>query len=252
MSAIYSDLENKKVLITGATRGIGRSIALELAKQKAHIIFNYRTPSEQVETLISEIKMLGGQATSLEFDVTDYVKMTKSIDDFIKSQGEISGLVNNAGISKDQLALRIKPTDIDDVLNVNLKSTMVLTHHMLKYLMKIKGASIIHMSSVVGLMGNTAQSVYAASKAGLIGHAKSIAKEYGSRDLRINVICPGFIQTEMTDKLSEETRNHYLKAVPLNRFGQTQDVAQLVNFLLSNASGYITGEVIKIDGGLYI
>lgn len=253
MNPIYPDLENKIVLVTGASRGIGKSIAEGLAYNKAHIVFNYRGDEEKAIELKEHLITLGASKVStLKFDVTDTIAMKESLDLFVKENGPISGLVNNAGISKDQLAMRVKEEDIDQILNVNLKSTMLLTNHLSRQFLKATNVSVVNMSSVVGLMGNTAQTVYASSKAGLIGYTKSFAKELASRNIRCNAICPGFIETQMTKELPEKAQEEYKKAIALGRYGQTQEVSNLVNFLLSSASSYITGEVIKVDGGLYI
>ncbi len=253
MNVIYSDLENKIVLVTGATRGIGNAIAKSLATNRAHVVFNYRSNPENAQQLVEELKSLGAMnATALNFDMTDYDSMKSCLDEFVKEHGAISGLVNNAGVSKDQLMMRVKPDDIDFIMDVNLKSTMVLTNHLCRNFLKAKDVSVINMSSVVGLMGNTSQSVYAASKAGLIGFTKSFAKELGSRKMRCNAIAPGFIETEMTAEIPEKAQDEYKKAIPMGEYGKTEDVTNLVLFLLSSASSYITGEVIKVDGGLYI
>ena len=249
---MFPDLAQKSILVTGASRGIGRSIALTLAAQKAHVVFNYRGDEAQAKELAGAIEAAGGRATALKFDLTDTAAMTQALDGFYAAGNTLQGLVNNAGKSKDQLVLRVKPEDIEDLLNVNLKATMVLTNYLAKHLMKAGGASIVNMSSIVGLMGNTAQTVYAATKAGLIGYTKSMAKELSSRQVRCNAVCPGFISTDMTAALPEKAKEEYAKSIPLGRMGEAQDVANLVCFLMSNASGYITGEVIKIDGGLYI
>lgn len=253
MTVTYSDLENKIVLITGATRGIGNQIAKDLARNKAHVVFNYRSNPEAAKALAKELKDLGAsEATALNFDLSDYDKMKSEIDEFIKNNGQISGLVNNAGVSKDQLLLRVKPEDIDSILNINLKATMVLTNHLSRNFLKAENVSIINMSSIVGLMGNASQTVYSASKAGLIGYTKSYAKELASRNIRCNAIAPGFIQTEMTDQISDKAQEEYIKSIPMNKYGRTADISNLTLFLLSSASSYITGEVIKVDGGLYI
>lgn len=250
---IFSDLENKIILVTGASRGIGKAICEALSKQKAHIVFNYRGDEEKANELKEHLVSLGAaKVSAIKFDINDYSTMKSNIDSFVKENGPISGLVNNAGISKDQLALRVKPEDIDNILGTNLKSAMVLTNHLSRQFLKAKDVSIVNMSSVVGLMGNTAQTVYSASKAGLIGYTKSYAKELASRKFRCNAICPGFIATEMTDSLEDKAKESYISAIPLGEYGSVEDVANTTLFLLSNASKYITGEVIKIDGGLYI
>jgi len=253
MNVIYNDLKDKIVLITGATRGIGNAIAKELARNSVHVVFNYRSNPEAAEAFCLELKELGAcNATALHFDITDFDKMKIEVDNFIKEKGAISGLINNAGISKDQLLLRVKPDDISNILDVNLKGAMVLTNHLSRNFLRAENVSVVNMSSVVGLMGNTAQTVYAASKAGLIGYTKSYAKELASRKIRCNAIAPGFIKTEMTDNIAEKAQDEYKKAIPMGEYGNTLDVANLVLFLLSSASSYITGEVIKVDGGLYI
>jgi len=252
MIATYSDLKDKVILITGASRGIGKSIALHLASQGAHVVFNYRGDEAKAAELKEELIKAGGKATGLKFDITDYEGMTKALDEFTKNVAPISGLVNNAGISKDTLLLRLKPEEISSIIDTNLKGAMVVTQALSRNFLKAENVSIVHMGSVVGLMGNVSQAAYAASKAGLIGFSKSVAKELASRNVRSNVICPGFIQTEMTDSLNEKAKEEYLKGIPLARFGTTEEVANLTSFLLSKASSYMTGEVFKIDGGLYI
>lgn len=252
MIATYSDLKDKVVLVTGASRGIGRTICLALASQGAHVVFNFRGDESKAAALKEEIQNAGGKATGLKFDVTDYEAMSKALDEFTKTVAPISGLVNNAGISKDTLLLRLKPDEISQIIDTNLKGAMIVTQALSRNFLRAENVSIVNMSSIVGLMGNASQAAYAASKAGLIGFTKSVAKELASRNVRCNAICPGFIQTEMTDTLHEKAKEEYSKAIPLGRFGTSDEVAQLTCFLLSRASSYLTGEVIKIDGGLYI
>ncbi len=250
---ILSDLENKVVLVTGASRGIGKAICENLAKNKATVVFNYRGDEAKANELKDYLKSLGASSVyAVKFDVNDYDQMKESLDAFIKEHGPISGLVNNAGISDDKLCLRVKPDDIEKILTTNLKSAMVLTNYLSRQFLKAKDVSVVNMSSVVGLMGNTAQTVYAASKAGLIGFTKSYAKELASKNIRCNAICPGFISTDMTDQINEKTKEAYLQTIPLGKYGETEDIANLASFLLSGASRYITGETIKVDGGLYI
>jgi 3-oxoacyl-[acyl-carrier protein] reductase len=252
MIANFTDLKDKVILVTGAGRGIGKSIALALASQGAHVVFNYRGDEAKAAGLKEEFEKAGGKASGLKFDVTDYEAMTKAIDEFTKTVAPISGLVNNAGISKDTLLLRLKPDEISQIIDTNLKGAMMVTQALSRNFLKAQDVSIVHMGSIVGVMGNPSQAAYAASKAGLIGFSKSIAKELASRNLRSNVICPGFIATDMTEALADKAKDEYEKSIPLARFGTTDEVANLTCFLLSRASSYITGEVIKIDGGLYI
>lgn len=252
MIAQYTDLKDKVVLITGAGRGIGKLIALALSAQGAHVVFNYRGDEAKAMELKEELEKKGGKATGLKFDVTDHEAMTKALDEFTKTVAPISGLVNNAGISKDTLLLRLKPEEMSQIIDTNLIGAMMVTQALSRNFLKAENVSIVHMSSIVGLMGNVSQAAYAASKAGLIGFSKSVAKELASRNVRSNVICPGFIATEMTDALSEKVKDEYNKSIPLGRFGSSDEVAELTCFLLSRASSYVTGEVIKIDGGLYI
>jgi 3-oxoacyl-[acyl-carrier protein] reductase len=252
MIATYSDLKDKVILVTGAARGIGKEISLALASQGAHVVFNYRGDETKAAALKEELVAAGGKATGLKFDVTDYESMTKALDDFTKTVAPISGLVNNAGISKDTLLLRLKPDEINSIIDTNLKGCMLVTQALSRNFLRAEKVSIVNMGSIVGLMGNPSQAAYAASKAGIIGFSKSVAKELASRNVRCNVICPGFIETEMTAALNEKAKEEYSKSIPLTRFGTTDEVASLTCFLLSQASSYITGEVIKIDGGLYI
>ena len=250
----YPDLIGKIILVTGATRGIGKSICQSLAVQGAHVVFNYRAGSEALaESFGQELINLGAKnASALLFDITNEQEIKVAIDSFTKTHGCISGLVNNAGVSKDQLFFRLKKEDLDHTLEVNLKGAMLVTSALSRNFLKTEKVSVVNMSSVVGLMGNSSQVSYSASKAGLIGFTKSYAKEVASRNIRCNAVCPGFIESDMTSSLDEKVRSAYLERIPLNKMGSANDVASLVCFLLSGASSYITGEVIKIDGGLYI
>jgi 3-oxoacyl-[acyl-carrier protein] reductase len=253
MRTTYSDLKEKKILITGAMRGLGKKIAEELASQGAHIVLNYRGDIQKAIELKEELLKLGASdVTPLLFDVTNTAQMKEAVEKFVTDNGPITGLVNNAGISKDQIVLRLKEEDVDLTLNTNLKSAIMLTQILSRSFLKAENVSVVNISSVVGLMGNASQIAYAASKAGMIGFTKSYAKELASRNIRCNAICPGFISTEMTGSLEEKAKDAYLNSIPLKRFGEGAEVANLVCFLLSQASSYITGETIKIDGGLYI
>ena len=251
MNTLFNDLKEKTILVTGATRGIGRAIVQSLASQGAGIAFSFREGSEEASQSLARelIKKGASKAVPLMFDVTNSEQMKHGIDNFLKTEGPVHGLVNNAGMAQDQLILRLKENDIDKMLNTNLKSAMLLAQMLSRNFLKLKESSVVNISSVIGLMGNPGQVAYAASKAGLIGFTKSLAREMGTKNLRCNAICPGFILTDMTEKLDRET---YLEQIPLRKMGRPEDVAQLSCFLLSSASSYITGEIIKIDGGLYI
>lgn len=254
MNVMYSDLKEKKVLVTGATRGIGREICNALAEQGAHVVFNFREGKEDVaKQMENELKEKGASnATALMFDVTNAEQIKTAIDNFVNDNGPIEGLVNNAGISKDQLVLRLKEEDIAQTLDTNLKGAIMVSSALSRSFLKAQNVSVVNISSIVGLMGNASQIAYSASKAGMLGLTKSYAKELASKNIRCNAICPGFISTDMTDSLNEKAKESYLENIPLKRFGSTNEVSNLVNFLLSQASSYITGEIIKIDGGLYI
>lgn len=254
MGLVYSDLKGKTVLVTGATRGIGLAISEALAEQGAHVVFNYREGKEEIaQKLENELKARGASdATGLMFDVGHTEQMKKAIDHFLQEKGPISGLVNNAGISKDILFLRLKESDLSAIIDTNLKGSIMVAQALSRNFLKAENVSIVNISSIVGLMGNTAQSAYAASKAGLIGFTKSLAKELASKNIRCNAIAPGFIETDMTQALDEKAKEAYLAGIPLKRMGTGREVANLVLFLLGQSSSYITGEVIKIDGGLYI
>lgn len=253
MIATYNDLKGKTVLITGASRGLGKKMAEALAIQGAHVVFNYRGDEAAAMKLKEELQALGAtNVTALLFDVTNTAQMKEAVEKFVETNGPITGLVNNAGISKDQIVLRMKEEDVSQTINTNLTSAIMLTQILSRSFLKAENVSVVNISSIVGLMGNASQIAYAASKAGLIGFTKSYAKELASRNVRCNAICPGFITTDMTHALDEKVKDAYLSTIPLKRMGDAEEVANLVCFLLSKASSYITGETIKIDGGLYI
>lgn len=254
MNVQYTDLKEKMILVTGATRGIGKELALELARQGAKVVFNFREGKEDVaQKLENELAEAGSPfSKGLCFDITHSESMKLAIEAFISQHGAIEGLINNAGISRDSLMLRLKEEELSQVIDTNLKGAILLTQFLCRNFLKGQNVSVVNMSSIVGLMGNAGQVAYSASKAGLIGFTKSLAKELGAKNIRVNAVCPGFIETEMTGELKENVKEQYLSGIPQKRFGQPQEVAQLACFLLSSASSYITGEVIKIDGGLYI
>lgn len=241
---------SKVAFITGATRGIGRAIALELAKEGYNIALNYRTENEALETLKKEISELGVECYPVQGDVSkaeDSERMTKEI---IEHFEQIDVLVNNAGITKDKLIQRMKEEEFTDVINVNLVGTFNITKNVIKYMTKKRYGKIINLSSVVGISGNAGQSNYAASKAGIIGFTKSIAKELASRNITANAVAPGFIQTDMTNVLKDEIKEAIEGTIPLKRLGTAEDVAKVVKFLASDNSNYITGQVINVDGGM--
>lgn len=241
---------SKVAFITGATRGIGKAIALELANEGYNIALNYRTENEALESLKKEISEIGVECYPVQGDVSkaeDAERMTKEI---IEHFEQIDVLVNNAGITKDNLILRMKEEEFTDVINVNLVGTFNITKNVIKYMTKKRYGKIINLSSVVGISGNAGQSNYAASKAGIIGFTKSIAKELASRNITANAVAPGFIQTDMTNVLKDEIKEAIEGTIPLKRLGTAEDVAKVVKFLASDESSYITGQVINVDGGM--
>jgi 3-oxoacyl-[acyl-carrier protein] reductase len=248
-------LENKVAIITGAARGIGESIALKFAEQGAHVAFTYVSESsaERAQALQEKLAAMGVKAKAYRSNAADFAQCEALVADVVKEWGTVDILVNNAGISKDNLLLRMTPEQWDDVMNTNLKSAFNMTKHVMRPMMKAKSGTIINMSSVIGLMGNAGQSSYAASKAGMIGFTKSVAKELGSRNIRCNAIAPGFVETDMTSYLKEgEAADKYKAGIPLGRFGTSEDIANVTLFLASSLSAYVTGQVISADGGLYM
>jgi len=241
---------NKTVLITGASRGIGKAIALAFAKDGMNVVINYNHSKDKAESLVKEIENLGVKALAVQADVSDFEQAKTLVEKALETFGQIDALVNNSGITKDNLMLRMKEEDFDQVINVNLKGTWNMCKHITKHFLKSKAGSIINISSVVGLIGNPGQSNYVASKAGIIGLTKSLAKEFGSRNITVNAIAPGFIETEMTEKLSDDIKDYYLKQIPLNRLGQPEDIADLCIFLASEKARYITGQTISVNGGM--
>lgn len=240
----------KTALITGATRGIGKQIAITLAQAGYDIAINYRKENEELKSTKQEIEQTGAKCLTLQGDVSNYEDCERISKQIIEEYGKIDVLVNNAGITKDTLLMRMKKEDFEDVINVNLVGTFNMTKNIIPYMMKNRNGRIINISSVVGVSGNAGQANYAASKAGIIGFTKSLAKEVGSRNILVNSIAPGFIQTAMTDVLKEEIKEEISKTIPLKRMGEAQDVANIVKFLASEESSYITGQVIHVDGGM--
>lgn len=240
----------KVALITGATRGIGKQIALELASQGYNIALNYRKQNEELEALKKEIESQNVKCLTVYGDVSNYEDVEKFIKEIIKEFGKIDVLVNNAGITKDMLLMRMKKEDFESVIDVNLIGTFNVTKNVIPYMMKARNGKIVNISSVVGISGNAGQTNYSASKAGIIGFTKSLAKEVASRNINVNAIAPGFIKTDMTDVLKEEVKEEISKTIPLKRMGEAKDIANLVKFLVSEESNYITGQVINVDGGM--
>lgn len=243
-------LEGKTALITGASRGIGKTIALTFARHGAHVAFTDLQADDAAEALKKELLTYGNKVAFYPSDASKYDDAQMLIEQVVAAFGRIDILVNNAGITKDNLLLRMEEKDFDAVINVNLKSVFNLTKAVQTVMLQQRSGSIINMSSVVGLHGNAGQTNYAASKAGIIGFTKSIAKELGSRNIRCNAIAPGFIETPMTLQIKEEIRNEWIKTIPLRRIGNTQDVANTALYLACDLSSYISGQVISCDGGM--
>lgn len=241
---------NKVALITGGTRGIGKEIAYTLAEENYDIIINYRTENEELMKLKKEIEQKRVRCLLLKGDVSNFEDCKKLLEEAINRMNHIDVLVNNAGITKDMLLMRMKPEDFNEVINVNLIGTFNMTKNVINYMMKERKGRIINVSSVVGISGNAGQTNYAASKAGIIGFTKSLAKEVASRNILVNAIAPGFIQTDMTNILKENVKDEIAKTIPLKRMGTAKDVANVVKFLVSEDSSYITGQVIQVDGGM--
>ncbi len=238
-------------LVTGASKGIGRAIALELAKNGFNIAINYNRSSESAEKLRDEIKTLGVNTEIFQADVSNYEQVTslmKSVKDSMKES--ISVLVNNAGITRDTLLMRMKPEDWQAVLNTNLNAAFYCTREVIRDMAKARYGRIINIASVVGLTGNAGQANYAASKAGIIGLTKSVAREYAERGITVNAIAPGFIETDMTEVLKPEVKEGILQSIPVHKIGSPEDVAKAVAFLANEASSYITGQVLAVDGGM--
>lgn len=244
-------LEGKNALITGAAQGIGKSIALGMAKEGANVAIS-DVNIENAENTAREIRSLGVKSISLKLDVSNQENVINAFSRFTEELGPIDILVNNAGITKDTLILRMKEADWDAVLGVNLKGSFLCSREAVKKMSKQRYGKIINISSVVAFMGNPGQANYSASKAGLIGLTKTIAKEYANRGIRANAIAPGFIQTAMTDILSDEVKNEMKRAIPLGEFGSPEDVTSAAVFLASNESDYISGQVIHVNGGMYM
>ncbi len=242
--------EKKTVLVTGGSRGIGKEVALKYAENGYNIVINYVSSNTDVEELKKEFEQKGAEALILKADVTNTEEVENVVNKAIEKFGTIDVLVNNAGITKDNLLMRMTEEEFDKVININLKGTYVVTKAVIKYMMKKRCGSIINLSSVVGVAGNAGQCNYSASKAGIIGFTKSLAKELSSRNIRVNAVAPGFIQTDMTSVLSDSVKENINSQIPLKRMGSPREVANVIYFLGNDDSSYITGQVINVDGGM--
>ena len=245
-------LENKVALVTGASRGIGREIAITLAKEGAEVIVNYNGSKERAEEVKNTIEAAGGKASIVQCDVSDFQACEEMVKNIIKEYGHVDILVNNAGITRDNLIMKMKEEDFDAVLNINLKGTFNTIRHLSRQMLKQRSGKIINISSISGILGNAGQANYAASKAGVIGLTKTMARELCSRGITVNAVAPGFVDTEMTEVLSEDVKEAACKQIPLGRFGKPSDIANMVAYLASDKADYITGQVISVDGGMNI
>ncbi|MBO5397995.1 MAG: 3-oxoacyl-[acyl-carrier-protein] reductase [Clostridia bacterium] len=242
--------ENKVVLVTGAARGIGKQIAITLAKAGYDVSVNYRTKSDELDELKSEIESEGVRCALVQGDVANFDEAEKMVKETVEQLGKIDVLVNNAGITKDGLLMRMGKEDFEKVIDINLVGTFNVTRNVIPYMIKQKSGRIISISSVVGVAGNAGQTNYSASKAGIIGFTKSLAKEVASRNILVNAVAPGFIATDMTSVLSDSVKENINNQIPLRKMGTAEDVAKVVKFLASEDSSYVTGQVINVDGGM--
>ena len=245
-------LDGKIAVVTGASRGIGRAIALELASRGAFVVVNYNGSKDRAEEVKKEIEAAGGKAEVYQCNVSDFEKCQEFIQDVIKTYGRLDILVNNAGITRDGLLMKMSEEDFDKVIETNLKGTFNTIRFASRQMLKQRSGRIINMSSVVGISGNAGQANYASSKAGVIGLTKAVARELASRGITVNAIAPGFIETEMTAVLSDAVKEASVAQIPLGRFGKPEDIAKTAAFLASDDAGYITGQVIQVDGGMAI
>ncbi|WP_299740791.1 3-oxoacyl-[acyl-carrier-protein] reductase [uncultured Rossellomorea sp.] len=244
------NLEGKVALVTGASRGIGREIALELAREGCNVAVNYSGSEAKANEVVDEIKGLGREAIAVQCNVSDSDAVQAMVKETISQFGSVDILVNNAGITKDNLLMRMKEAEWDDVININLKGVFLCTKAVTRQMMKQRSGRIINISSIVGVSGNPGQANYVAAKSGVIGLTKTTAKELAPRGITVNAIAPGFISTDMTDQLPEDVRNEMLRQIPLSRFGDPKDIAKVVTFVASDSTAYMTGQTLHIDGGM--
>lgn len=244
------ELNTKVALVTGGAKGIGKAIVLKLSSLGYRVVINYNHSSQEANQLVEEIKAAGKEAACFQANVADFQQAENLITQTIDQFGQIDLLVNNAGITKDNLVIRMNESDFDQVIETNLKGTWNMSKHISKIFAKQRSGKIINITSVVGVIGNPGQTNYAASKAGIIGLTKSLAKELGKRGITCNAVAPGFIETQMTENLPEEMKKAYIENIPLSRLGEPEDVSNVVAFLASDYANYITGQVIHVDGGL--
>ncbi len=244
------EFKGKTVIVTGASRGIGKGIALAFGQLGANVVVNYNSKVDEANQVVQAIEAAGGKGIAVQANVGDFDSAKQLVDEAVKAFGQVDILVNNSGVTKDQLMLRMQEEDFDQVINVNLKGNWNMIKHVSRAMLKQRSGRIINISSVVALIGNAGQSNYVASKAGVIGMTKSLAKEFGKKQVTVNAVAPGFIETEMTDNLPAELRDAYLAQIPLARLGQVEDIAEAVLFLASEKASYITGQVISVNGGM--
>ncbi len=243
-------LKGKNAIVTGSSRGIGRAIALELANQGANVVINYAGNEKKANEVVEELKQKGVKSFSIKANVADEKDVKMMMKEALKEFGTIDILVNNAGITRDNLLMRMKEADFDDVVDTNLKGTFLCIKAVSRTMMKQRSGRIINVASIVGVSGNPGQANYVAAKAGVIGLTKSVAQELASRNILVNAVAPGFIETDMTDELTEEQQTEILKGIPLEKLGSPTDVARVVRFLASDDSAYLTGQTIHVDGGM--
>lgn len=242
--------KNKVALVTGASRGIGRAIALDLAKNGAKVVVNYAGNQTKAEEVVAEIGQLGQEAIAIKADVSNSEEVTSMVKEVISTFGSLDILINNAGITRDGLIMRMKEEDWDSVIDTNLKGVFNCSKAVTRQMMKQRYGRIVNLSSVVGVMGNAGQANYVAAKAGVIGLTKSLARELANRNITVNAVAPGFIETDMTDELSSEIKEELMKQIPLAKLGKASDVASVVRFLVSDEANYMTGQTLNVDGGM--